>query len=390
MAKNAQSKLGPDAAGGLLLMLASALAIGLANSPLAHAYDLLLSVRGAVLVNGVGIEKPLLLWINDGLIPIFFLLLGLEIKREMIAGHLSSPRRAILPVVAAAAGMAAPAIVYLACTWHAPFARAGWAVPAATDTAFALGIMALLGSRVPTSLKLLLTALAIIDDLGAIVIIAIFYTGSLSWISLSGALVALIVLLALNLWGVRRLIWYVLVGIVLWVFVLKSGVHATLAGVALAVAIPFRGGPGETSPLLRLEHELRPWVTFGILPIFGFANAGLSFANLSVSDLVNPIPLGIAAGLFIGKQLGVFAAVALTVRFGWAGLPEGASWRAVYGTSVLTGVGFTMSLFIGTLAFGQSPHEATMRLGVLAGSVLSGLLGAALLLSVSPPPQTAS
>jgi Na+:H+ antiporter, NhaA family len=381
MATSGRPRLNPDAASGLLLMLVSALAIGLANSRFADAYDLLLSARGAVLINGVGIEKPLLLWINDGLMAVFFLLVGLEIKREAIAGELSNPRRAILPIVAAVGGMATPALVYLACTWNAPLARVGWAVPAATDIAFALGVMSLLGSRVPASLKLLLAALAIIDDLGAIVIIAIFYTGSLSLISLGGAAVALTVLVALNLCGVRRLIWYVLVGIVLWVFVLKSGVHATLAGVALALAIPFRGGPGETSPLLRAEHELRPWVAFGILPVFGFANAGLSFENLSLSDLFQPIPLGVAAGLFLGKQFGVFGAVSLAIRNGWAELPRGADWRTLYGTSALTGIGFTMSLFIGTLAFGQSPFEAAMRLGVLAGSVLSGVLGAVLLLS---------
>jgi Na+:H+ antiporter, NhaA family len=371
-------KLDRDAASGLILILASALAIVLANSPLASYYDLLLSVRGTVTLNGFGVEKPALLWINDGLMALFFLLVGLEIKRELISGELADRRRATLPVVAAIGGMTMPVLIYLIITWSAPFARPGWAVPAATDIAFSLGVMALLGSRVAPSLKLFLTALAIIDDLGAIVIIAIFYTGDLSWVSLGGALAALAVLVALNLANVGRVIWYVLVGLVLWVFVLKSGVHATLAGVALALAIPYRTRQGD--PLSqRIEHELHPWVAFGVLPLFGFANAGLSFAGLSLASLAQPIPLGIAAGLFIGKQVGVFAAAALAIRSGWARLPRGADWRTLYGTSVLTGIGFTMSLFIGTLAFGPSEHEAAMRLGVLLGSVLSGVLGVGLL-----------
>jgi Na+:H+ antiporter, NhaA family len=382
-------KLSPEAASGLLLMFASALAIVLANSPLAEFYDLLLNVRGAILINGVGLEKPLLLWIDEGLMALFFLLVGLEIKRELVAGALSDRRRAILPVAAAAGGMAVPGLVYIACAWHVPDARSGWAIPAATDIAFALGVVSLLGSRVPASLKLLLAALAVIDDLGSIVIIAIFYTSSLSLVSLCGAAAALVVLFGLNLFGVRQVTWYVLVGIALWTFVLKSGVHATLAGVALAFAIPYAAPEGEPSPLHRVEHALQPWVAFGILPLFGFANAGFSFVGMSLSDLFQPIPLGVAAGLFIGKQLGVFGAVSLVVRRGWAALPEGASWRCLYGISVLTGIGFTMSLFIGTLAFGQSGNEAAMRLGVLVGSVLSGVVGVAVLLSIGAARATA-
>jgi Na+:H+ antiporter, NhaA family len=372
-----RSKLSSEAVSGLLLLLASGLAIVLANSPLADLYNDLLSVRASVLINGVGLEKPLLLWINDGLMAIFFLLVGLEIKREAIAGELSDRRRAILPVTAAAGGMVAPALIYLVCTWSTPSARVGWAVPAATDIAFALGVFSLLGNRVPASLKLFLAALAVIDDLGSIVVIAIFYTYSLSLVSLYGALAALIILIGLNLFGVRQLIWYVLVGVLLWTFVLKSGVHATLAGVVLALAIPYR--PVIGSPLIHLEHALRPWVAFGILPLFGFANAGFSFGDLSISDLFQPVPLGVGLGLFVGKQLGVFSTTVLAVRAGWASLPPGASWRAVYGVSVLTGIGFTMSLFIGTLAFGQSGYETAMRLGVLVGSVLSGIVGAVLL-----------
>jgi len=368
-----------EAASGIVLMLASALALALANSPLAGLYDLLLSVHGAVQIDGFGIDKPMLLWVNDGLMAIFFLLVGLEVKREVLGGELSERRRVILPVAAAIGGMIVPALIYLAATQNEPAAIAGWAIPCETDIAFSLGVMALFGGRVAPSLKLFLTALAIIDDLGAIIIIAVFYTDELSPVSLGVALLALVILLTLNLAGVRRVIWYVLVGIVLWVFVLKSGVHATLAGVALALAIPFRTSPGGASPLLRVEHELAPWVGFGILPLFGFANAGLSFADLSLSSIVEPIPLGIAVGLFLGKQIGVFGAAALLIRRGWAHLPDGASWSALYGTSILTGIGFTMSLFIGTLAFGESDDETVMRLGVLVGSVLSGVVGAGVL-----------
>ena len=372
-----------EAASGIVLMLASALALVLANSPMAAFYDLLLSLRGSVRIGSFGIEKPLLLWVNDGLMAIFFLLVGLEIKREVLAGQLSDRSGAILPAAAAIGGMVVPALIYLGITWHAPGvtpgAASGWAIPAATDIAFSLGVMALLGSRVPTALKLFLTALAIIDDLGAIVVIAIFYTEELSWVSLGVAAAALVVLVVLNLARVRRIVWYVLIGLVLWVCVLKSGVHATLAGVALALAIPFEAKPGDESPLTRLEHELAPWVAFGILPVFGFANAGLSFAGLSFSSILEPVPLAIAAGLFFGKQIGVFATAALVIRAGWADLPANADWITLWGTSILTGIGFTMSLFIGTLAFGESDLEAVMRLGVLAGSALSAVVGAAVL-----------
>jgi NhaA family Na+:H+ antiporter len=372
-----------EAASGIVLMLVSALALALANSPMAEFYDLLLSLRGSVRIGSFGIEKPLLLWVNDGLMAVFFLPVGLEIKREVLAGQLSERSRAILPAAAALGGMVVPALIYLGITWHAPGApsgaASGWAIPSATDIAFSLGVMALLGSRVPTSLKLFLTALAIIDDLGAIVVIAIFYTEELSWLSLELAGAAVVILVILNLTGVRRLVWYALVGLALWVFVLKSGVHATLAGVALALAIPFHAKPGDESPLIHVEHELAPWVAFGILPVFGFANAGLSFAGLSFSSILEPVPLAIAAGLFFGKQIGVFATAALVIRAGWAELPANADWVTLWGTSILTGIGFTMSLFIGTLAFGESDVEAVMRLGVLAGSALSAIAGAAVL-----------
>jgi Na+:H+ antiporter, NhaA family len=368
-----------EAASGIVLMLASALALVLANSSMAGIYDLLLSLRGSVRIGSFGIEKPLLLWINDGLMAIFFLLVGLEIKRELLAGQLSDRRRAILPAAAAIGGMVVPALIYLALTWRVPGAAAGWAIPSATDIAFSLGVMALLGNRVPSELKVFLTALAIIDDLGAIVVIAIFYTDELSLLSLELAGAAVAVLVVMNLAGVRKLVWYALVGLLLWVFVLKSGVHATLAGVALALAIPFETKSGEGSPLTRVEHDLAPWVAFGILPVFGFANAGLSFAGLSLSSVLEPVPLAIAAGLFFGKQIGVFATATLVVLAGWAELPANTGWAALYGTSILTGIGFTMSLFIGTLAFGYSDAESAMRLGVLVGSTLSAMIGAAVL-----------
>src|SRR3984893_7166339 len=366
-----------EAASGVVLMLASALALALANSPLAGFYDLLLSVHGSVRIGDCGIDKPLLLWINDGLMAIFFLLVGLEVKRELLEGELSDRSRAALPAAAAIAGIVIPALISPGVSWKTPGAVSGWAIPAATDIAFSLGVMALLGSRVPASLKLFLTALAIIDDLGAIVVIAIFYTEELSWVSLDVALAAVAVLAVLNFAGVQRVIWYVLVGIVLWVFVLKSGVHATLAGVAFALAIPAKAGPGGASPLTRIEDELAPWVAFGILPLFGFANAGLSFAGLSFSSILEPVPLAIAAGLFFGKQIGVFGTAALVIRAGWAEIPANADWVTLWGTSILTGIGFTMSLFIGTLAFGESDVEAAMSLGVLVGSALSAIVGAA-------------
>jgi Na+:H+ antiporter, NhaA family len=374
-----QRLLRHEAASGVVLMLASAFALVLANSSLAGVYDLLLSMRASVRIGDFAIEKPLLLWINDGLMAIFFLLVGLEIKRELLAGELSDPRRALLTAGAAIGGMIVPALIYLGATRNEPDAIAGWAIPSATDIAFSLGVMALFGSRVPRSLKLFLTALAIIDDLGSIVIIAIFYTDQLSVVSLAVAAVALGVLAILNLAGVERVIWYVLVGLVLWVCVLKSGVHATLAGVALALAIPFRAKSGRPSRAWAIEHDLTPWVAFGIPPLFGFANAGLSFADLSLSSLFHPVPLGIATGLFLGKQIGVFGAATLIIRSGWAGLPAGSSWLTLYATSILTGIGFTMSLFIGTLAFGQSELESFMRLGVLLGSAVSAVVGATLL-----------
>jgi NhaA family Na+:H+ antiporter len=327
-------------------------------------------------VGDLSIAKPLLLWINDGLMAIFFLLVGLEIKREIREGELAARDQALLPCIAALGGMIVPAVIYAALNWGDAQQMRGWAIPTATDIAFALGVLALLGSRVPVALKVFLTALAIIDDLGAIVIIALFYTHGLSLESMVLAAVALAVLLALNLMHVVRVSVYVLVGIALWVFVLKSGVHATLAGVAIAMAIPMRNPKDpEQSPLIDLENKLHIWVAYGILPLFAFANAGVSLAGLSFTSLFETLPLGIAIGLFLGKQVGVFGATLLAVKSGLSRMPEGTTWPQIYGAALLAGIGFTMSLFIGTLAFNAPEQAAQVRLGVLGGSLTSAIVG---------------
>jgi len=369
-----------EAAGGFVLLAAAIAALVASNSPLASLYDGLLDTRASVRIGTLGIDKPLLLWINDGLMAIFFFLVGLEIKREMAEGELSSVRGAGLPIIAAIGGMAIPALAYILINLNNAAALPGWAIPAATDIAFAVGVLAVLGSRVPPSLKLFLLALAIVDDLGAIVIIAIFYTSDLSAIHLWLAIAGCTALAVMNYLNVRRLSAYVTVGAIMWVCVLKSGVHATLAGVALAFAIPIDSGDdGSPSPAEDAEHALEPWVHFGILPLFAFANAGVSLAGLKVGDLFAGIPLGIAAGLFIGKQIGIFGATWLAVRAGLGDMPAGATWRQVYGVALLGGIGFTMSLFIGTLAFPDPAQAGQVRLGVLAGSLLSAVAGYALL-----------
>jgi NhaA family Na+:H+ antiporter len=372
-----------EASGGMILMGVTVIALVLANSPLADAYFGLLKTY----VLGLSI----LHWINDGLMAVFFLLVGLEIKREMIDGQLSTWPRRILPGVAALGGMVAPALVYLAITWNEPHLHHGWAIPAATDIAFALGVLAILGSRVPTSLKIFLTALAILDDLGAIIIIALFYTSDLSVAMLGAAGICLLVLIAFNRFNVTALLPYLVVGAVLWFFVLKSGIHATLAGVALALTIPLHAKPKETraedAPLHRLEHALHSPVAYGIIPIFGLANAGVSLSGLSLDAVLSPLPLGIAMGLFIGKQIGVYGFTHAVIHFGFADVPAGATRTQCYGVALLCGIGFTMSLFIGALAFPGQPElgDAT-KIGVLMGSVLSALAGY-LLLSVAPREQ---
>lgn len=350
-------------------MAAAVLALVLANTAAAPMYQAALQAKLGLSVH---------YWINDGLMAIFFLLVGLEIKRELLQGALSSVRTAALPAVAALGGMVVPALIYLGFNWGDAQAVRGWAVPAATDIAFALGVLALVGSRAPVSLKVFLTALAILDDLGAIIIIALFYTAQINGLALMGAAVLLAALVALNLMGVRKLWPYLLLGLGLWGAVLASGVHATLAGVAMALTIPLRGGPEADradSPLSTLEHTLHPWVAFAILPVFGLANAGLSLEGMTLAALAAPVPLGIAAGLFIGKQIGVLGFSWLAVRSGLTQWPAGAGALQVYGVSLLCGIGFTMSLFIGSLAFDSVELQNQVKLGVFSGSLLSAVLG---------------
>ena len=369
-----------ESSAGILLILAALAALVASNSFLLDHYKGLLQTPVSVQVGGLEIAKPLILWINDGLMAIFFLLIGLEIKREVLQGELSSLDKAALPIVAAIGGMAVPAMVYLGINMGSPESLRGWAIPAATDIAFALGILMLLGSRVPVSLKIFLLAIAIIDDLGAILIIAMFYTSNLSLLALGLAAVGVVALIGLNRSGVKATTPYLLIGLVIWVCVLKSGVHATLAGVVTALLIPIKGRTAEEqSPLHKLEHDLHPWVAFGILPVFAFGNAGVSLSGIGFADLLAPLPLGIALGLFFGKQLGVFGATLLAVKTGIAKRPKGTSWAQLYGIACLTGVGFTMSLFIGTLAFETDALLDQVRLGVLSGSVLSAVTGAAVL-----------
>jgi len=373
-----------ESAGGILLVATAAIALILSNSPLAPLYNTALELPFTIALGPAGLSKPLLLWINDGLMAIFFLLVGLEIKREIVEGELSSLGQIALPGAAALGGMAVPAAIYWYLNSANPAALNGWAIPTATDIAFSLGVLALLGSRVPLALKVLLMAVAVFDDLGAIVVIAIFYTADLSGIALIVSAVCLVALATMNLMGVRSVPAYVFVGMILWVAVLKSGVHATLAGVALGLAIPIARDEAGHSPLRNLEHGLHPVVAFAILPIFAFANAGVSFAGMSLADIFEPVTLGIAGGLFIGKQIGIMAALALMLALGLARRPEGCSWASLYGMSMLCGIGFTMSLFIGSLAFADPSFAAPVRLGVLGGSLLSAVCGFFLLKLVLP------
>jgi len=365
-----------SSAGGIVLMAVALAAIVIANSPASGLYFGVLKQY----VFGLSV----LHWINDALMAVFFLLVGLEIKREFLDGQLSSWSRRALPGFAALGGMIAPALIFVALNSGTPETLRGWAIPAATDIAFALGVLSLLGKRVPGSLKVFLTALAILDDLGAVIIIAIFYTSELSGLMLGLAFATLAALALLNRAGVTRLLPYLLLGLLLWFFVLKSGVHATLAGVALALTIPLTRSPAAPEhgdcALLRLEHALHPYVAFLIIPIFGFSNAGVSFADVGPSALLAPVPLGVTLGLFIGKQIGVFGFGWAAIKLGLADLPARASWLQFYGISLLCGIGFTMSLFIGMLAYPDSTAlQDQTKIGVLAGSLLSGVLGWVLL-----------
>eukprot|EP00659_Diplonema_papillatum_P013997 gene13997-21410_t len=366
-----------EAASGLLLIAAAALALIINNSPLSHLYASFLDVPVIAQIGALKIAKPALLWINDGLMALFFLLIGLEVKRELLDGQLSKPSQVVLPGAAAIGGMVVPALIYWALNKDNPAALGGWAIPMATDIAFALGVLALLGKRVPVSLKLFLMTLAIIDDLGAIIVIAIFYSTDLSGASLAGAAACLIALIAMNRLGVVKLGPYMIVGLILWVCVLKSGVHATLAGVTLAFCIPLRTKNAEPSPLLTLEHALHPWVAYAILPLFAFANAGVSLVGVNLESFTHHVPMGIAAGLLLGKTVGVLGFTWVMVKTGLAALPAGANWGQVLGVAVLCGIGFTMSLFVGSLAFvpGSSEYAGMDRMGILTGSILAALIG---------------
>lgn len=374
----------------MVLALAALAALLVSNSPWGDGYQFFLNIPGQVVMGeqALVLSKPLVLWVNDLWMAVFFFGVGLEIKREFLEGELSGPGQLLLPAVAALGGMLMPALIYTAINWGDSTALRGWAIPAATDIAFALGIVALLGSRVPLSLKVFLTAVAIIDDLGAIVVIALFYTANLSWPMLAGALLWGLVLFMLNRLRITRVDVYIVVGLIMWVCVLKSGVHATLAGVITALAIPMRDARGQ-SPLETIEHGLHPWVSFGVLPMFAFTNAGVVLDGVSFSTLMTPVPLGIGLGLIAGKAIGVFGAAHLMVRSGLAQAPADATTLQLLGVSILCGIGFTMSLFIGGLAFaGLGPQfELQLKLGVLGGSIVAGLLGSLLLWSAPRLPS---
>ncbi len=385
-----QRLLAHEAAGGLVMLSAAIIAIALNNSPLDWVDNLLLETPVSLRIGALALDKSLLHWVNDGLMAIFFLYVGLEIKKELVAGDLSTWQRALMPAVGALGGMLVPALIYAMINIANPVALRGWAIPAATDIAFAVAVLTMLGPRVPASLKIFLLALAIIDDLGAIIIIALFYTSDLSLVSLGLAGVGALVLAALNRAGVIRFAPYILAGIAIWVCVLKSGVHATLAGVIVAMAIPLHAAdPATSSPLERLKHGLHPWVTFGILPLFAFANAGVALTGLTAAQVFQPVPLGIALGLIVGKPMGIVGAVALAVRSGLGRLPDGASWQQLAATSVIAGIGFTMSLFIGMLAFPDPAYAVPLRIGVLVGSLVSAVTGYVLLRMATVPPKIA-
>ena len=376
---NIKDFLHKESSSGIILIIVTFLALILQNSPLSTLYNSFLETPLKIQVGNLEIAKPLLLWINDGLMAIFFFLVGLEVKREVIEGHLSSLSKVTLPVIAAIGGMIVPALVFLSLNGSDAIAKDGWAIPTATDIAFALGILSLVGKRVPLSLKVFLMALAIIDDLGAIIIIALFYTSKLSILSISIASIALLGLFILNRMGISKRSPYIILGIILWVSVLKSGVHATLAGVALAFLIPLKSkdeSGKEFSMAKEMEKELHMVVTFFILPLFAFANAGVSLKGLSIESLLTPVPLGIALGLFVGKQLGVFGFSFLAIKLKIAKLPDDSTWLQLYGVAILTGIGFTMSLFIDSLAYDDPTiYNSADKLAILVGTFLSASIG---------------
>ena len=375
-----------EASGGILLMLSAVLALLIANSSLSDGYHTILDQYVAVTYAGEGVEKSLLLWINDGLMAVFFLLIGLELKRELLEGKLKNPSDVVLPGAAAVAGMAAPALIFVLFNQGLDTIH-GWAIPAATYIAFALGILALVGKRAPASLKIFLLTLAILDDLGAILIIALFYTADLKTDYLFLALIPMALMYWRNRMGHHRIAPTILLGIIMWVFVLKSGVHATLAGVITAFFVPLKDKWGK-SPLHSLEHGLEPYVLYGIVPLFAFANAGVVLQGITLNDVFQPLPMGIALGLIIGKQVGIFAVVWGMVKAGLAKKPFGASWAQIYGLACLAGVGFTMSLFIGGLSYDSAYYMNEVRIGVLLGSLVSGVMGYTILMMAYDPETT--
>jgi len=379
-----------ESASGILLIIAAILALVAANTSLKIYYDQLLSLKVVVAIGEFALAKPLLLWINDGLMALFFLMVGLELKREVLVGELNQLSKIALPAIAAVGGMLVPAAIYASINHSDPFAIQGWAIPTATDIAFALGILSLLGPRIPASLKIFLVSLAIFDDIGAIIIIALFYTDNLSLAAFISAAIGLSVLWFMNRQGVVNRSAYLFIGLVVWVSLLKSGVHATLAGVAIALMIPYQGHDAEgnlQTPMRDLEKDLHTSVSFGVLPLFAFANAGLTLTGLSFANILSPIPLGIILGLFVGKQLGVMLFTWLAVKSGFGKLADDVSWSQIYGVAIMCGIGFTMSLFIGSLAFEQTiAHQSTHdRLGILLGSLLSAVVGYCWLAFVAKP-----
>ncbi|WP_395946675.1 Na+/H+ antiporter NhaA [Caedibacter taeniospiralis] len=365
-------KLGIEVIGGIILFTAAIAAIVINNSWLSPYYHMLETTYATISIGDFSLQKNLTHWINDGFMTLYFLLVSLEIKREFVGGTLSSKSNIIIPAVVALFGLLVPAFIYFLLNQHNSDYLHGWAIPTATDIAFTLGILALLGSRVPTSLKILVTTIAIFDDIAAIVIIAIFYTSNLSLLSLFGALICLIVLIGMNKIGIKKLAPFVIVGIIMWLCVLKSGVHATLSGVALAMCIPHTE---KNSPLLKLEHGLNPWIVFMVLPLFAFANAGISFSGLNFTNLLHPVSLGIILGLFLGKQIGIFSSLYLFSKTKYFSLGRNLSVYQLYGIGLVCGIGFTMSLFIGTLAFATPELMNMVKIGVLGGSLISGMCG---------------
>jgi len=377
-----------EAAGGLVLLIAAVIALILSNTNLSNYYFDVLNTHILIGTKNFGLDLSVIHWINDALMAVFFFVVTLEIKREFVQGELSKPKQALLPIIGAIGGMAIPALLYIIINFETGYTIRGWAIPSATDIAFSIGVLSLLGSRVPISLKVFLTALAIIDDLGAIIIIAFFYSSELQYVHLLLMLVSFIILLTLNKLGIKKFLPYLLVGIFLWYFTHESGIHSTISGVLLAITVPHRNHDKDYSLLLKLEHVLSPYVAFGIMPLFALANAGVILDDISINSIMAPVPLGILCGLFFGKQIGVFLFSYLSVKFKLAEMPSNSNWIKLYGVGILTGIGFTMSLFIGNLAFADYSNDLDgVKIGVLTGSFLSALVGYIVLLIVTKKKQ---